>query len=159
MNKFLLLSLILLLLNACSFDTKSGIWTEKKDLVLESTKSTQIFAKEEVLEKEFNSNLKVKLESKITNSSFSNNLTNNNGRVNYDGELKKVSKYNFSKIDNFEYYEPELIFDNNSLVFFNNKGSIIKFDSNSDIIWKKNYYNKQEKKLRPVLTFAKKMKH
>jgi len=53
-NKFLLLSFILLLLNACSFDTKSGIWTEKKNLVLKSTKSTQIFAKEEVLKKEFN---------------------------------------------------------------------------------------------------------
>ena len=156
MNKFLLLSFILLLLKACSFDTKSGIWTEKKNLVLESTNSTQVFAKEEVLDKEFNSNLEVKLESKITNSSFANNLTNNNGRVNYDGELKKVSKYKFSKINDFEYYEPELIFDKNSLVFFDNKGSIIKFDSNSDIIWKKNYYNKQEKKLRPVLTFAKK---
>ena len=155
MNKLLLLSSILLLLNACSLDTKSGIWTEKKDLVLETTKSTQVFAKEEILEKEFNSNLEITLESKIINNTFVNNLTNNNGRINYDGELKKVSKYKFSKINNFEYYEPELIFDNNSIVFFDKTGSIIKFDSNSDIIWKKNYYNKQEKKLRPVLTLAK----
>ncbi|MDA7713956.1 PQQ-like beta-propeller repeat protein [Candidatus Pelagibacter sp.] len=155
MNKLLLLSTILLLLNACSLDTKSGIWTEKKDLVLENTKSTQVFVKEEILEKEFNPNLEVSLESKIINNSFANNLTNNNGRINYDGELKKVSKYKFSKIANFEYYEPELIFDNNNIVFFDKTGSIIKFDSNSDIIWKTNYYNKQEKKLRPVVTFAK----
>ena len=155
MNKFLLLSFILLLLNACSFDTKSGIWTEKKDLVLENTKSTQVFAKEEILEKEFNSKLELTLESKVINNSFANNLTNNIGRINYDGQLKKISKYKFSKIDNFEYYEPELIFDNSNIIFFDKTGSIIKFDSNSDIIWKKNYYNKQEKKLRPVLTLAK----
>tara|TARA_B110000238_G_scaffold159009_1_gene172385 strand:- start:27 stop:1328 length:1302 start_codon:yes stop_codon:yes gene_type:complete len=154
-NKFLLLSFILLLLNACSFDTKSGIWTEKKDLVLENTKSTQVFAKEEILEKEFNSKLELTLESKVINNSFANNLTNNIGRINYDGQLKKISKYKFSKIDNFEYYEPELIFDNSNIIFFDKTGSIIKFDSNSDIIWKKNYYNKQEKKLRPVLTLAK----
>ena len=155
MNKFLLLSFILLQLNACSFDTKSGIWTEKKDLVLKNTKSTQVFAKEEILENEFNSKLELTLESKVINSSFANNLTNNIGRINYDGELKKISKYKFSKIDNFEYYEPELIFDNSNIIFFDKTGSIIKFDSNSDIIWKKNYYNKQEKKLRPVLTLAK----
>ena len=155
MNKFLLLSFILLQLNACSFDTKSGIWTEKKDLVLKNTKSTQVFAEEEILENEFNSKLELTLESKVINSSFANNLTNNIGRINYDGELKKISKYKFSKIDNFEYYEPELIFDNNNIIFFDKTGSIIKFDSNSDIIWKKNYYNKQEKKFRPVLTLAK----
>ena len=155
MNKFLLLSFILLLLNACSFDTKSGIWTEKKDLVLKNTKSTQVFAEEEILENEFNSKLELTLESKVINSSFANNLTNNIGRINYDGQLKKISKYKFSKIDNFEYYEPELIFDNSNIIFFDKTGSIIKFDSNSDIIWKKNYYNKQEKKLRPVLTLAK----
>ena len=155
MNKLLLLSFVLLLLNACSLDTKSGIWSKKKDLVLENTKSVQVFTEEEILDKEFNSNLEVTLESKIIDNFFTKNLTNNNGRINYDGELKKVSKYKFSKINNFEYYEPELIFDNNSIVFFDKTGSIIKFDSNSDIIWKTNYYNKQEKKLRPVLTFAK----
>ena len=158
MNKLLLLSFALLLLNACSFDTKSGIWTKKKDLVLENTKSIQVFAKEEILEKEFNPNLEIILRSKLVNSSSTSNLTNNNGRINYNGELKKVSKYKFSKINNFEYYEPKLVFDNNNIVFFDNKGSLIKFDSNSNIIWKKNYYNKQEKKLGPVLTFIKSYK-
>ncbi len=155
MNRLLLLSLFLLILNACSFDTKSGIWTKKKDLVSENTKSTQVFVKKKILDKEFNPNLEIKLKSKLIDNSFINNLTNNNGRINYNGELKKISKYEFSKIKNFEYYEPEFVFESDSIIFFDNKGSIIKFDSNSNIIWKKNYYNKQEKKLRPVLTFAK----
>ncbi len=158
MNRFLLLILISLTINACSFDTKSGIWTEKKNLISEKTKSTQIFVKEKILNKEFNPNLEITLKSKLIDNSFIDNLTNNNGRINYNGELKKISKYKFSKIDSFEYHEPEFIFESDSIIFFDNKGSIIKFDSNSNIIWKKNYYNKQEKKLRPVLTFAKNTK-
>ena len=155
MNKLLFLGFIFLLFNSCSFDTKSGIWTEKEDLVLEKTKLTQIFTKEKILEKEFNPNLELILESKIINNNSTNNLTNNNGRINYDGELKKILKYKFSKINNFKYYESELIFEDSNIVFFDKSGSIIKFDTNSNIIWKKNYYNKQEKKLKPVLTFAK----
>ena len=157
MNK-VLLSFTLLLLTACSFDTKSGIWTEKKGkLNLENNKSTQVFAKEKILEKEFNPNIKIILNSKLIKNSSTNNL-NNNRRIDYNGDLKKVSKYKFSKIDSFKYHEPKLVFDNNSIVFFDNKGSLIKFDSNSNIIWKKNYYNKQEKKLGPVLTFTKSSK-
>ena len=155
MNRLLLLSFTLLLLNACSFDTKSGIWTEKKNLVLENSKPVDVFVKEEILKKEFNSDVEVTLKSKKVNNSTTSILANNNGRINYKGKLKKISKYKFSKINNFEYYELELIFDNNNIFFFDKTGSIIKFDSNSDIIWKKNYYNKQEKKLRPVLTLAK----
>jgi len=100
-NRLLLLSFSLLLLSACSFDTKSGIWTEKKDIVLEDTKSSYLFTKKEIVKKEFNSNLEIILQSKLTNSSSPGNLTNNSGRVNYNGELKKVSKYKFSKIKNF----------------------------------------------------------
>ena len=40
------------------------------------------------------------------------------------------------------------------IIFFDNKGSILKFDKNSKLIWKKNYYTKSEKKLKPILQFA-----
>ena len=146
--------ILLILLNNCSLDTKSGIWSDKKDIILEESNITKIFDKELLLEKEFNPNLEIKLVSKLIDNNFVNNLTNNNGRVNYDGELKKISKFKFSKINNFEYYDPELIFEAENLIFFDKKGSILKFDPNSNIIWKKNYYNKVEKKLKPVLTFG-----
>ena len=146
--------ILLILLNNCSLDTKSGIWSDKKDTILEESNITKIFDKELLLEKEFNPNLEIKLVSKLIDNNFVNNLTNNNGRVNYDGELKKISKFKFSKINNFEYYDPELIFEAENLIFFDKKGSILKFDPNSNIIWKKNYYNKVEKKLKPVLTFG-----
>ena len=144
----------LILLNNCSLDTKSRIWTSESDLISDRNNETQLFIKKEPSNKQFNSQLKVKLTSKLINNSFVNNTSNNNGRVNYDGKLKKISKFKFSKINNFDYYEPELIFESDNLIFFNNKGSIMKFDSDSNIIWKKNYYNKGEKKLKPVLTFG-----
>ena len=147
--------IFLIFLNSCSLDTKSGIWTDKKNTILEKGNISKIIIEDEPLKKELNSSLKIKLISKLTNNSFVNNLTNNNGKINYDGDLKKVSRFKFAKIDNFNYHEPELIFESNNLIFFNNKGSVIKFDSNSNIIWEKNYYDKSEKKLKPILTFGK----
>ena len=155
MSSILKYLILLILLNNCSLDTKTGIWSDKKDLILlEDVNSTKIFTKDEPLEKEFNPNLQIKLKSKLIENSFVNNLTNNNGRINYEGKLKKISKFKFSKINNFENSEPELIFENDNLIFFDNKGSIIKFNPDSNIIWKKNYYDKSEKKLRPILTFG-----
>ena len=44
--------------------------------------------------------------------------------------------------------------ENSNLIFFDNKGSVLKFDEKSKLIWKKNYYSKSEKKLKPILQFA-----
>ena len=159
MNNIFKYFVLSILLSNCSLDTKSGIWTDKEnlkeDIKVERDSLTKIFLKKKVLNKEFNPNLKIKLTSRLINNNFINNLTNNDGRFNYDGELKKVSKFKFSKIDNFEYYEPNIIFESDNLIFFDKKGSILKFSLDSEIIWKKNYYNKEEKKLSPILTLAK----
>ena len=155
MNNFFKILIFFIFVTSCSLDTKSGIWTDKKKVFEEIKNIKKLFVEDEPLEKEFNPDLKIKLNSKLTDNSSLNNLTNNNGRINYNGELKNTSKFKFSKIKNFQNYEPELIFDKDNLIFFNKKGSIIKFDANSKIIWKKNFYNKQEKKLKPVLNFAK----
>ena len=40
------------------------------------------------------------------------------------------------------------------MIFFDNKGSIIKFDNSSKLIWKKNFYTKSEKKINPILFFG-----
>ena len=158
MSNILRYLVFLILLNNCSLDTKSRIWTNKSILVTEKNNDTQLIVKKEPSNKKFNSQFKVKLTSKLDNKSLVNNISNNNGRVNYDGNLKKISKYKFSKINNFKYHEPELIFESDNLIFFNNNGSIMKFDVDSNIIWKKNYYNKGEKKLKPILTFSKNSK-
>jgi len=154
-NKILGLLLIYLLITNCSLDKKSGLWSEnskidiEKDLVI-----TELFEDEKTFSKEFNSNVKIKLKSSLTNNNFTNNLSNNNGRVNYNGSLENISRYKYSSIDNFDQFEPEIVFDNNNVIFFDNKASILKFDEFSKLIWKVNYYQKAEKKLKPILTFA-----
>ncbi len=156
MNKKFIFFIFILLLNNCSFDTKSKLWTKSENIKKEKiSKVKDIFIEKEILEKEFNSNIKIKLKSKFTKDSFINNLTNNNGYLNFGGDLKKISKYKFSKIKEYDFSQPELLFtEDNSLIFFDNKGSILKFDENSKLIWKKNYYKKNEKKLNPILYFT-----
>ena len=155
MNRIIVLFLIILLITNCSLDNKSGIWTKSEKIKVEKKLIiTELFKKEESLSKEFNSNVKIQLKSYLSNNSFLNNLSNNNGRVNYNGNLKSLSKFKYSTIDNFDELEPEIVFEGNNIIFFDNKGSILKFDQFSKLIWKKNYYNKTEKKQRPILSLA-----
>ena len=157
-NKIFGFFLVFLTFANCSLDTKSGLWTKnqtiKKEKNLKEKKVTELFKEPKTLEKEFNLNVKIRLNSKSKNNSFVNNFDNNNGRVNYDGELKSVSRFKYSKIGNFEQYEPDLIFDKDNIIFFDNKGSILKFNNFSKLIWKKNFYSKRERKKKPFLFFA-----
>ena len=114
----------------------------------------ELFNKDDVHDKEFNQNLKIKLDGKIKFNYQKINYSNNDGRANFDGNLQNISRYKFSKIKNFYQYEPEVSFDGENLIFFNNKGTILKFNEKSKLSWQKNYYSKSEKKLRPVLQFA-----
>ena len=154
MSKFLGIFLLLIFITSCSLDNKTGLWTKKQKIKEEKIIIKELFEKEKVLEKEFNPNLKINLSAKLIDNSFINNFDNNNGRVNYNGTLKSISKFKFSKIDNFNQLEPEIIFDKNNVIFFDDKGSILKFDNFLKLIWKKNYYTKIEKKSKPILFFA-----
>jgi len=154
-NNIIRFLLILILLSNCSLDNKTGIWSkkekikkEKKIIILEQ------FKKDEALKSELNPNLKINLTAKLINNSFINNFDNNNGRINYEGNLENISRFKFKKIDNFHQFEPEIVFNNDNIIFFDNKGSILKFDNLSKLIWKKNYYLKTEKKLKPILFFS-----
>ena len=155
MSKFLGIFLLLIFITSCSLDNKTGLWT-KKQKIKEEEKIIikEPFKEDEVLEKEFNPSLKINLSAKLIDNSFVNNFDNNNGRVNYNGTLKSISRFKFKKIDNFTQLEPEIIFDNKNVIFFDDKGSILKFDNFSKLIWKKNHYTKAEKKSKPILFFA-----
>ena len=155
MIRFLTTFLLFIFITNCSFDKHSGFWTKDKKVEREQQNIIKVlFEDERALENEFNPGLKINLKAKLINNSFINNFDNNNGRINYNGNLKSVSRFKFSKIDNFDQFEPEIIFSNNNVIFFDTKGSILKFDNSSKLIWKKNYYSKTEKKLKPILFFA-----
>ncbi len=155
MIKILYIILISIFLYSCSFNKNSKFWTNSEPIVSEKIENyKEIFPTEEALKKEFNSNFKISFTSKPVNNTSINNYLNNNNRLNFDGNLKKSSKYKFSKIDNFSQYQPVISFSKNNLIFFDNKGSILKFSDQSKLIWKKNYYSKSEKKLKPILQFV-----
>ena len=152
-KKFNLLILIIILTKACSFDTKSGLWTSNEDFKKEtiSDKKTKVlFQDEKIIEKEFNRNFKIKTPLKNLKRNNSQN-TNNENIFTVKNDLNKISRYKFSKIKYFDFFEPKLTFNKQNLFFFDKKGTILKFDNSSKIIWKKNYYNKREKKNSPIL--------
>ena len=155
MIRFLSTLLLILFVASCSLNKKSNFWTKGEKISEEKQKLIKVlFQDEKVQETEFNPNLKINLKEKVVNNSFINNLNNNNGRINYNGKLKSISRFKFSKIDNFDQFEPRIIFSKNNVIFFDNKGSILKFDNSSKLIWKKNHYSKSEKKSKPILFFA-----
>ena len=156
MNKtFHLLILFLFILN-CSLDTKTGFWSQSEKLKFENKPlEEKLFVDVKIYQKEFNPDLKIRLKKNFKKNSFVNNLLNNNGVVEFNGELKKVSKYKFSKVSQFDYYQPELLFtEKNTLIFFDDKGTILNFSNDNKLIWKNNIYSKNEKKQNPVLYFA-----
>ena len=160
MNKFFRILLILTFITSCSLDNKTGIWSPKEKIKKEAKKEKklntkkELFTEEIAFKNELNSKLLIRLKEKPRKNSLVNNLDNNIGRIKYDGNLKKKSKFKFSKIKNFNNADHDLVFNNKNIIFFEKKGTILNFNSSSKLIWKKNYYNKREKKKEPILFFS-----
>ena len=157
MTKIIYLFILIISIAACSFNKNSKFWTNSERIEINEkdiNKYKELYPEEKALKKEFNSNLKFKFSSKDIYTNSTDNNLNNLGIANFNGDLKKSSRYKFSKIRKFNEYQPEISFSKNDIIFFDNKGSILKFDDKSKLLWKKNYYEKNEKKLNPVLQFA-----
>lgn len=151
MTRYIIL-IFLIFINHCSFNSNSKFWTEEKKVKQMSKNMKKIFQEKEVISKTFNENITINIPKNISNEfdQLSNNLEIKN--LNFD--IKRSSKFRFSKIENFHYFEPELVFDGNNFIFFDDKGNIIKFDRDFKIVWKKNFYTRQEKKNKPILSFS-----
>lgn len=147
MIKYLFYILLILFLSGCN--------PLKKETIEEKTEEIDLFQEIEPIKKELNSGLIVNISKLKTDKPFLNNNSNNNGNINFETNFDKKYYYKFKKIEKFKNYQPELIFtDNKNIVFFDGKGSIFKIDENLKNIWKKNNYNKKEKKLNPILYFS-----
>ncbi len=147
--------IILLFVSACSLNSSSSLWTKHKKIEYDKALvSREINSEKEILNKEINPNIKIKINYEKNKINNSNIKTNNNGFTKYDGKLKKISKYKYSKIQYFNQYDPEISLYENNLIFFDNKGTILNFQENSKLLWKKNYYSKIEKKKNPILFFS-----
>jgi len=148
------LFLIIIFCFSCSLNKNSKFWTKEKIKEIEEKKFEKIFDNPKALSQELNTNINLNFSTNPKKPKLSKKLTNNDGRVNFDGSLKKLSKYKFSKIENFYQFEPVISFHRENIIFFDDKGTILQFDKNSRLVWKKNYYTKSEKKLDPILQFA-----
>ena len=155
MNKIIVFFIYIIFITGCSLNKNSKFWSASQNITEESNSNyKKIFVEEEALAQELNSNLSINLGNNINNNLQIRNYFNNDGRQNYDGELKKSSRYKFSKIKKFYQFEPTISLNKKNLIFFDDKGSVLQFNDKSNLIWKKNNYSKSEKKLRPILQFA-----
>ena len=144
--------IIFLFLLGCSLNTNSKFWTKEKKISLDKSSTIISLSNKKKSLNELNQNFKISLPKDLRTKI--NHKMNNDGYVNFDAKLEKMSKYNFKTINLFSNFEPEILIDKNHLFYFDNSGSIIKFDNNSNIVWKQNHYSKQDKKLQPILFFG-----
>ena len=153
MNKIIILIIALFFLNNCSFNENSRIWKEKEKKLESQKKLEKVFAETNPVLSEFNPELKIELiKIKLNNKVVENK--NNYGFQNYDGSLNKIANYKFSKLENIDQLNFKPIFLKDGLIFFDKKGSIIRFNNMQKVLWTNNYYSKAEKKLKPKLYFA-----
>ena len=141
-----------LILANCSLNENSKIWNKNKKLNID--KNTKIiFAEKKISYNELNPNISLNLSQiKIQNKILDDK--NNFGIQKYSGEIKKIKNFRFSKFNNEIETDLKPLFLRDGIVFFDSKGSVIRFDNNQKIVWKKNYYSKFEKKNNPKLSFG-----
>ena len=149
--------IILILLQNCSFDNKSGIWKNenfisKEDTLFEEFKTisnaNETFNKIIPIKKNF----KFFLGDQIKNTNWSDiffNQTNNYKNFKYNDKnqlIFKSKKLSKSKINNY------VIVENNNLITSDHKGNLIVFSINQNKITSKyNFYKKKFKKIKKKL--------
>ena len=152
MNRLLIFIISLFFLNNCSLNENSRIWKNKKDNSINPKNIKKIFSEKKIIT-QFNQELKLDLANVKINNKIVDNQ-NNYGFQDYSGSIDKVGNYKFSKLDDVNELNFKPVFLNDGLIFFDKKGSIIRYDNNQKILWKKNHYSKLEKKLKPKLNFV-----
>ena len=142
MNKFIVTILfILLLIPACSLNDKTSAWKKNKKTNTEIVKkknTKKLFETSNIIKKELNPTLKIELKK-------------NPKQYNYDEKKTKITKFKLSKTKNFNQINSKIIFYKNDLIFYDSKGSIIRFNKSTEKVWTVNNYSKEEKKSNPLL--------
>jgi outer membrane protein assembly factor BamB len=125
---------------------------KKKKQNLENENIEKVFLDKKIITSEFNQELKLDL-SKVQSNNKTIDNQNNYGSQSYDGLIKKIGNYKFSKLENINQLNFKPIFLDDGLIFFDKKGSIVRYNNSQKVVWKKNHYSKSEKKLKPQLNF------
>ena len=152
MNKLIIILIAFIFLNNCSFNEDSKIWKNKDQDLSQDQNIKQIFADEKTTVTEFNKVLKLDLSNLKTNNKINDNKNNLSSQT-YGGNLNKIGNYKFSKFEEINTINFEPLFLSDGIIFFDKKGSIIRYDNNKKVLWKQNHYSKSEKKLSPKINF------
>ena len=152
MNKLIIILIAFIFLNNCSFNEDSKIWKNKDQDLSQDQNIKQIFADEKTTVTEFNKVLKLDLSNLKTNNKINDNKNNLSSQT-YGGNLNKIGNYKFSKFEEINNINFEPLFLPDGIIFFDKKGSIIRYDNNKKVLWKQNHYSKSEKKLSPKINF------
>ncbi len=158
--KIFLTLLIIFLLSNCSFDNKSGIWTnnvsdvEKLDQFKEFEtlySQTQTFKKLIKPSK----NLKIIIDPIKKNNKWTDEHYNNSNNLeNFSYKDTNEIIFKSKKISEFE-IKNSFLFENQNLIFTDVKGNIIVYSlEQENIIFKYNFYKKNFKKIKKILQIA-----
>ena len=144
MSRIILYFVFLLLLSSCGQSDKS----------VENTNSKILFEEIKPIQQQLNPNTQINLSKFVKDNSFINNNTNNNGHINFEPTFEKKKTFKFSKIKQFNSIDTDILFiENNDLIYFDNKGTILRINEKFETLWKANHYSKKERKLNPILYF------
>ena len=153
MNKVFVILIFSIFLSNCSLNENSRIWNKKEKIENENKVLKKIFTEKEVISTEFNPLLKLDLSKNTQNNKIFDPL-NNFGSSKYNGQINKINNYKFSKLENFNQFNFEPLILDNGIIIYDKKGTIIRFNDNTNVVWKNNFYSKTEKKINPTLSFA-----
>ena len=158
--KFYLTLILLVILQSCSFDNKTGIWNNANEIAI---KQDEIFRDFETLyseEKSFNStieasnNLKVKLKKKKTNLVWNDKFYNNSN--NFDNFIyENINQLVFkSKKLSRNKLNENILFDGKNVITSDSRGNIIVYSTEKqEIIYQYNFYKKKLKKIEKKIKF------
>ena len=160
-KKVLILFILFTLLNNCSFDSKSGIWSDaakEKKRILELEKEQKeiievqkIYTSDKTFHKEVALSKNIVLPKPQNKSTW---IMSNENNQNYLGNIYLKGINNFflkKKIGKDKFFGSKkitslLVFKNN-IIFSDDKGTIFHVNERGGIIWKKNIYKKAYKKI------------
>ena len=98
MNKIIVFFICIFFVNGCSLNKNSKFWTTSENISEENNSNfKKIFVEDEAFDKEFNANVSINLGDKFNDNFKNKDYFNNDGRLNYNGALKKSSRYSFLK--------------------------------------------------------------
>ncbi len=148
---------VLVFLNQCSFDNKTGIWknenniTDEKNKVFDQFKTfsstTNIYSKELTADKNYKFEIPISVSNNswsdifyTKNNNFVNFKYNNNNKISF--KSKKISRNSTNKF---------FLFNENNVITSDVKGNLIVLSVNENKILKFNFYKKKYKKFNKIL--------